>query len=65
MAAKRNKEARFFRLGAGFWLVIAAFIGIAHFFWPAASGSVGFTVLAVLAAVVAGFFLVWIAQGRS
>ena len=64
MADKQNGGARFFRLGAVFWLLIAALVGIAHFFWGVVSESVPFVIGAVLAAVLGGFVIVYFARSK-
>lgn len=63
MADKQN-GGRFFRLGAAFWLLIAALLGIAHFLWGAATQSVGFVIAAVVCAVIAGFVIVFFARSK-
>jgi len=64
MADKKNGGARFFRLGALFWLLIAALLGIAHFFWGGDTQSVGFVIGAVFFAVIGGFVIVYFARPK-
>jgi hypothetical protein len=64
MADKKNGGGRFFRLGAVFWLLIAALLGIAHFLWGGATQSVGFVLGAVVCAVIGGFVIVFFARSK-
>ena len=64
MARKQNSSAIFFRLGAVFWLLIAALMGIAHFLWPLVSETHGFAMLFVIGVLAVGFLLVWIAKPK-
>ncbi|MDR3526964.1 MAG: hypothetical protein P4L57_06755 [Rhizomicrobium sp.] len=64
MADKQNGSARFFRLGAVFWLLVAALVGIAHFFWGVVSESVPFVIGAVFVAVLGGFVIVYFARSK-
>ena len=64
MARKQNSSAIFFRLGAVFWLLIAALMGIAHFLWPLVSETHGFDMLFVIGVLAVGFLLVWIAKPK-
>jgi len=58
MADRGNGGGRFFRLGAVFWLLIAALVGIAHFFWGVVSESAPFVIGAVFFAVIGGFVII-------
>jgi uncharacterized protein YacL len=62
--AKKQNGARFFRLGAVFSLLIAALLGIAHFFWPLTSETVPFVIGLVLFAIIGIFGIVYLAQSK-
>lgn len=64
MTRKQNNSAIFFRLGAVFWLLVAAVVGIAHFVSPVFSETRVFATLFVTAALVIGFLLVWIVKPK-
>lgn len=64
MAKNQNGSARFFRLGAAFSLLIAALLGIAHFFWPLTSETVPFVIGLVVFAIVSIFVIVYLAQSK-
>lgn len=63
--AKDKGGANFWMLGAGFWLVIAALLGIAHFFWPIISETVPFVLGLVFFGVIGGFVLAYFKRPRG
>ncbi|GAA0525176.1 hypothetical protein FHS83_001904 [Rhizomicrobium palustre] len=65
MAGQKIDSGCFFRLGAVFWLIIAALVGVAHFIWPIFSETRGFATLFVIAALALGFGLVYLAKPKE
>lgn len=60
MADKKFGGSRFLMLGAAYWLVVAAIVGIAHHFWPDLADSGRFVIAMVFGVVIAGFIVVYL-----
>lgn len=65
MADRRLAGSKFWVLGAVYWIVIAALIAVAHFFWPHVSETVPFVAAAVLGAFIGGFAIVYLFRPKS
>lgn len=61
--AKDNRKfggPRFWALGAIYWMVVAAALGLAHKYWPGISESSPVVAVSVFVVVVVGFGLVFL-----
>jgi hypothetical protein len=65
MARKENNGAMFFRLGAVFWLLVAAVLGVAHWFWPIFSSAKAFSFGFVLIVLAGGFLIVALLKPKA
>jgi hypothetical protein len=64
MAGKKFGGSGFLLLGAAYWLVMAALLAAAHYFWPDLTFSQPFIVGTIFAAVIAGFLIVYFFRPR-
>lgn len=60
MAEKKFGGSKFLIMGAAYWIVVAALIGLAHKLWPGLAESVPVVIAAVLGVVIVGFVIVYI-----
>jgi hypothetical protein len=56
----RLQGSRFWVLGSIYWMVVAALVGAAHYFWPHVADSAPFFFAAVLGAIIGGFAIVYL-----